>query len=42
MHVTRTVERVQLNLLERIDFWLAEVNEEKSIFALSLMQYAFI
>ena len=40
-HVVRSVEWVQLTEPERIDFWLAEGYEEKSIFALSLLEDAF-
>ena len=40
--VARTVEWVQLTEPERIDFWLAEGYEEKSIFALSLLEDAFV
>ena len=42
VHVTRTVEWVHLTPPERIDFWLAEGYEEKSIFALSLLEDAFV
>ncbi len=41
-HVFRSVEWVQLTPPERIDFWLAEGYEEKSIFALSLLEDAFV
>lgn len=41
-HVARTVEWVQLTPPERIDFWLAEGYEETSIFALSLLEDAFV
>ena len=41
-HVARTVEWVQLTEPMRIDFWLAEGYEEKSIFALSLLEDAFV
>ena len=42
MHVARTVEWVQLTPPERIDFWLADGYEERSIFALSLLEDAFL
>ena len=41
-HVARSVEWVQLTEPERIDFWLAEGYEEKSVFALSLLEDAFV
>ncbi len=40
-HVVRSVEWVQLTEPERIDFWLAEGYEDKSIFALNLLEDAF-
>ncbi len=40
-HVVRSVEWVKLTEPERIDFWLAEGYEDKSIFALSLLEDAF-
>ena len=40
-HVVRSVEWVHLTEPERIDFWLAEGYEDKSIFALSLLEDAF-
>ena len=42
VHVARSVEWVQLTPPERIEFWLAEGYEEKSIFALSLLEDAFV
>ena len=41
-HVARNVEWVRLSEPERIDFWLADGYEEKSIFALSLLKDAFV
>ena len=41
-HVARSVEWVQLVPPERIDFWLATGYEERSIFALSLLEDAFV
>ena len=42
VHVARTVEWVQLTEPGRIDFWLAAGYEERSIFALSLLEDAFV
>ena len=41
-HVVRSVEWVRLTPPDRIDFWLAEGYEEKSVFALSLLEDAFV
>ncbi len=41
-HIFRSVEWVQLTPPARIDFWLAPGYEEKSIFALSLLEDAFM
>ena len=41
-HVARSVEWVQLTPPERIDFWLAPGHGERSIFALSLLEDAFV
>ena len=40
-HAVRSVEWVQLTEPERIDFWLADEYEDKSIFALNLLEDAF-
>ena len=42
VHVARSMEWVQLTPPERIDFWLAEGYVERSLFALSLLEDAFV
>ena len=42
VRMTRTIEWVQLTPPDRIDFWLAPGYEERSIFALSLLEDAFV
>ena len=41
-HIVRSVEWVQLQEPEKIDFWLAPEHAESSLFALSLLEDSFV